>query len=307
MGHKVGGDESGRFGPATEAAVRAFQERRGLRTDGICGEQTWAALVEAGHRLGERLLYHRHPMLRGDDVAELQRRLSALGFDTGRVDGILGPTTVSALLDFQRNAGLTVDGIGGPATLAALARLGRRDSDDGTVPVPVSRVRERETLRSAPRTLVDRQIALGHEGGLDALVAAASRAVSDLGARAVPLHLPDGASQAQSANLLGVDVYLGFALAPEVELCSTAYWRSPRHGEESEGGRRLAEALQELLPAALGVPDDGCRGMALPVLRETRMPAVVCQLGPAALVVERAGAVATGVATALERWASSPC
>ena len=49
--------------------------RRGLRP------QTWSALVEAGRRLGDRFLYRRTPMLRGDDVAELQQRLSALGFD----------------------------------------------------------------------------------------------------------------------------------------------------------------------------------------------------------------------------------
>ena len=36
-------------------------------------------------------------MLRGDDVAELQRRLNALGFDAGREDGILGAETEPAL------------------------------------------------------------------------------------------------------------------------------------------------------------------------------------------------------------------
>ena len=56
-------------------------------------------------------------MLRGDDVAELQQRLCALGFDTGRVDGIFGDRTSGALAEFQRNAGLPVDGIVGGATL----------------------------------------------------------------------------------------------------------------------------------------------------------------------------------------------
>jgi len=40
--------------------------------------------TEAGYRIGDRLLYHRAPMLRGDDVATVQRRLSALGFEPGQ-------------------------------------------------------------------------------------------------------------------------------------------------------------------------------------------------------------------------------
>ena len=39
----------------------------------------------------------------GDDVAELQQRLSALGFDSGRVDGIFGDLTSAALGEFQRD------------------------------------------------------------------------------------------------------------------------------------------------------------------------------------------------------------
>ena len=63
-------DPDGFFGAGTKAAVEGFQYRRGLRVDGVCGPQTWAALVEAGLRLGDRFLYLRRPMLRGDDVAD---------------------------------------------------------------------------------------------------------------------------------------------------------------------------------------------------------------------------------------------
>ena len=45
--------------------------------------------------------------------------------------------------------------------------------------------------------------------------------------------------------------------------------------------------------------------MAIPVLRETRMPAVVCELGPPALVVERGGALATAFCQAFAHWAGA--
>ncbi|MEA2217570.1 MAG: hypothetical protein QOJ35_196 [Solirubrobacteraceae bacterium] len=37
-------DIDGRFGPQTEAAVRAFQKANGLDVDGIAGPQTWGRL-----------------------------------------------------------------------------------------------------------------------------------------------------------------------------------------------------------------------------------------------------------------------
>ena len=113
----------GGFCPATEDAVRAFQTGRGLRGDGRCDEQTWTALVEAAWKLGDRLLFLTSPNLRGDDVAELQSRLGRLGFDCGRVDGILGPLTARALEEFQTNCGTAADGVCGPDTVRTLAMM----------------------------------------------------------------------------------------------------------------------------------------------------------------------------------------
>jgi N-acetylmuramoyl-L-alanine amidase len=290
--------ELGRYGEPTVEAVRAFQRQRGLRDDGVCGKQTWAALVEAGYQLGDRMLYRHAPMLRGDDVADLQRRLSALGFDAGKVDGIFGQQTERALLEFQRNAGLTVDAICGPATVRALFQLGQRGE-------PVAGVRERQALRDQPRTLTQRQIVLAESGGLGGFVRAVERELQQAGALVTVIQHPDGSEQAAGANAVGAEVFVGLALDPAADGCWTAFFSG--FGGESPGGRRLAELAQELLPTALGVKDAGVRGMSLPVLRETRMPAVVCELGPPAAVVERGAAAATALRRALARWAEAPC
>ena len=293
-------DRAGEYGPGTRAAVEAFQHRRGLRVDGVCGRQTWNALVEAGFRLGDRFLYHRRPMLRGDDVAEIQRRLSALGFDTGRVDGIFGDQTASALADFQRNTGLPADAILGASTLRELRRVTPRYPD----PELVSTVRDRERMRRAPRTLLGRHIAVGEEGGLDALATALRRRLVGEGAVVVPVLHPEGSAQADQANTAGVEVYLGLRLDPERERCAAAYYAGYQY--ESPGGRRLAELVQALGAAALGVAPEGAHGMSLDVLRETRMPAVVCEVGTPALVVRHSVALASALADALTAWALTP-
>ena len=83
-------------------------------------------MVDAGYRLGDRLLYNRMPMLHGDDVAELQRRLNALGFETGSVDGIFGASTLRAVLDYQQNREMAEDGVVGPEVVEELALVSRR-------------------------------------------------------------------------------------------------------------------------------------------------------------------------------------
>jgi N-acetylmuramoyl-L-alanine amidase len=295
LGFPPGVDPAGSFLEGTRAAVEAFQYRRGLRVDGVCGRQTWSALVEAGRRLGDRFLYRRSPMLRGDDVAELQQRLSALGFDTGRVDGIFGDLTSAALGEFQRNAGLPVDGIAGATTVAELLRFGSRH--DGSE--LVSAVRDRERLRQSPRTLAGRRVSLGEEGGLGATVASVRRLLVSQGALVTTHHHPDGSIQASEANAAAAEVYVGIRLGNE-HGCSASYYAGYRYS--SPGGRRLAELLHVTLSSTLGLPDAGSHGMSLPQLRETRMPAVICDISPASVLVERSAVVAQAVVDSLAEW-----
>jgi N-acetylmuramoyl-L-alanine amidase len=297
-GFDVAADAPAVYGSETERAVRAFQEARGLRVDGICGPQTWSSLVEAGYQLGDRLLYVVEPMLRGDDVYELQRALGSLGFDTGRVDGIFGPRTHEALLAFQRNAGVTSDSICGPATLDALRRVTRV----GGAPT-VAHLRELEHLRDAPRHLDGRRIAVGETGGLAALADAVGRALQDAGAHVWVLHHPDESAQATEANALAAEAFLAIAVGDEAG-CATAFYAT--EGYESSGGRRLAELLIDELPDAELGPKRGVRGMRLAILRETRMTAVVCEIGPPARAVEHLALLASGATRALDHWARTP-
>ena len=240
-------------------------------------------------------------MLRGDDVAELQQRLSALGFDAGRVDGIFGDATSAALGEFQSNVGLPVDGIAGASTVSELLRFGTRHTDSELV----SAVRDRELLRQAPRTLAGRRVAIGEEGGLHATVASLRRMLVHHGATVTTHHHPNGSIQASEANAGGAEVYIGLRLdtggGPR---CSTAYYAGYHYS--SPGGRRLAELIQGALTSTLSLADGGCRGMSLPVLRETRMPAVICEIGPATVVVEQSAVIARTVADALGEWVDTP-
>lgn len=114
---------SGTFDDATVAAVQAFRKQSGLPEAEEVDDKMWSALVDASYHLGDRTLYLRMPYFHGNDVAELQRALGALGFACGGDDGIFGAYTEDALRTFQTNMGLPTDGIAGAYTYAAIRNL----------------------------------------------------------------------------------------------------------------------------------------------------------------------------------------
>ncbi|WP_238148979.1 peptidoglycan-binding domain-containing protein [Serinicoccus sediminis] len=70
-----------------------------------------------------RLLRLTSPLMRGDDVRQVQQRLVDLGYALPRfgADGMYGEETAQAVHQLQATAGLAADGVVGPRTRAALA------------------------------------------------------------------------------------------------------------------------------------------------------------------------------------------
>lgn len=115
QGIAVRGGADGYFGPATLAAVKLFQERRGLASTGEVNATT-------AHLLGLTPA----PSLpsrgqRGDLVRVLQRALVDAGISVrGGVDGIFGPATAAAVTAFQSSRSLATSGVVDMTTAIAL-------------------------------------------------------------------------------------------------------------------------------------------------------------------------------------------
>lgn len=263
----------GTYGPQTVAVVCQFQESRGLPADGIVGPETWSSLVEAGFRLGDRMLYRRSPMMRGDDVSRLQRSLGSLGFDAGKVDGLFGPDTLRALLDFQRNRGMAEDGIAGREVVEELLLMAKATDKPGR-----EEVRDHAWIDSLPRPIAGARIYIdpnGDPGGSDTTWEVATELSSELqlaGARPLLSRsidtFPSERLRAGRANRLDVQIVLSITV-PSDGTEGVFYFGTPL--STSEAGRTVARHLA----ASLGVEP---LPRAVPILKATRSPAVVVAL-----------------------------
>ncbi len=122
-------DATGVYDAATAAAVKSFQEDFGLDATGEADAKTQSLLFAAQYR----------PLKKGcigDDVKELQTRLTVLGYYKGKVSGEYLEATEEAVRAYQEANGEDATGIADVDTLAILLQASEESSettDAGTV------------------------------------------------------------------------------------------------------------------------------------------------------------------------------
>ncbi|MCE6997082.1 N-acetylmuramoyl-L-alanine amidase [Saccharothrix sp. S26] len=286
------------FDLPVEHAVRAFQQQRGLITDGVVGPATYRALRDATYRLGDRpLAFLMAQPVTGDDVFALQERLLELGYDAGRANGEFGQQTEQALRSFQRDYGLIVDGMCGPDTVRALRQL--QPKVRGGRPVFL---REQERVRRAGPRLSGKRIIIdpGH-GGEDRGVVVDGVSEADVmldlarllegkmaatGMEALltrgPNHNPDEGERARFANEAGADLILSLHTdrnsSPLASGVATFHFGTG-NGTSSTVGEALAGFIQREIVARTGMLDCRTHPKTWDMLRMTRCTAVRVEVG----------------------------
>lgn len=195
-GITVQGGADGVFGPATQNAVRTFQQRQGLPVTGVADAATLAALGLAvpssntGGSPGADTSQGatRGPAgtpvtptgvlqvgSRGADVAALQRALISAGIAVpGGADGIFGPATQNAVTSFQRAQNLPVSGVADTNTLGALGLTGIAPAPGTAISGPLQVGARGEDVARLQRALLAAGIAV--PGGADGVFGLATQA-----------------------------------------------------------------------------------------------------------------------------------
>lgn len=114
------GVPAGNYGSITTAAVKRFQQQKGLNVTGTANNATQAALYSKSAPESDLLSRTLTSGSTGEYVTRLQTRLLYKNYYSNSVDGDYGTNTVAAVKAFQKNASLEETGTADSATLRAL-------------------------------------------------------------------------------------------------------------------------------------------------------------------------------------------
>ena len=285
------------FDDTLSAALKAFQQSRGILPSGSIDDLTLRELREASYTLGARVLsYQPGQEMVGDDVGQLQTQLHELGFYSNRIDGRFGPATYEALMNYQLNSGLEDDGVCGPDTLHALSLLGRRITGGSA-----QAIRERETVRQAGPNLAGKRVVIdpdlgGSDKGLtvegpygpiteeEILWDLAQRIEGRMVATGMETILsrprgdnPSNKHRADLANGFNADLLISLRLDSypneKANGVATFYFGS-EHGSSSLTGETLSGYIQREIAARTDLQNCRNHARTWEMLRMTRMPSV---------------------------------
>ncbi len=289
--HRLGlvSQTSSLFSVEIESAVKAFQQNRGLIVTGIVDEATADTLEEARWKLGDRTLLLTAPrLMRGDDVAVLQSRLIEIGFNCGRVDGIFGVRTESAVKEFQKSAGIKIDGRCGASTIMSILRLTKVVS--GGAP---AQLREQVAREGKGPALADKVIVLDPSSEcFDPSITfdIASRLEGRLVALGVSVFITRGATTNPShqeridkANSSAADLVISIGIDSykneSAHGVATYYYGADAHGVHSVVGERFAQLVQREITARTDLLNCRTHAMSWDLLRRTKAPTVKVDVG----------------------------
>ncbi|MDZ7838863.1 MAG: peptidoglycan-binding protein [Actinomycetota bacterium] len=297
LGYDLGDTQiDGFFGLDTENAVKKFQQERGLDSTGIVDGQTWQELVDAGYKIGDRLLYLKHPPFRGDDVRTLQYWLKSLGFYRFKENGIFCPNTHDAVIEFQKNMNLAADAIVGDGTIKHLLKLKRIIEPKKTSNFPFNSRLELRKRQGMVAVAID----YGHDINeqeseqyfkekiyiCKSIANYCKQFLGEKGIRSIITVNDDNQSlfltdRIHYANKTGSDILVSINLSYSREHsangCSSYYFKGLR--SYSVNGSKIANSIQDMVVQNLGLRDCRVHGSSYSILKETEMTSVLVEPG----------------------------
>jgi peptidoglycan hydrolase-like protein with peptidoglycan-binding domain len=116
-----------------ETKVESVEARQAELAEARAAAAAGEAVEEAIPQPGTNISIMAKPARKKARIKEIQTALKNAGFYTGRIDGVKGRKTRTAIREFQKANGLTADGIVGGKTWAALAKYAEGPAEGAAV------------------------------------------------------------------------------------------------------------------------------------------------------------------------------